>query len=95
MLQNGRRCPNSVVPGTRYCALPGHDTVQGDDVVAEVEVVEVEAALEEVAVAPPTEDSPGDDEPAVEVAAEEAAVAVVDDFAAEAAETADEAAADE
>ncbi|MGB1804041.1 MAG: transcription termination/antitermination protein NusA [Miltoncostaeaceae bacterium] len=30
ILQSGRRCPNAVVPGTRFCALPGHDQPQPD-----------------------------------------------------------------
>jgi N utilization substance protein A len=37
ILANGRRCPNAALPGSRYCGLPTHQALEGQDtdVVAE------------------------------------------------------------
>jgi transcription termination/antitermination protein NusA len=50
ILANGRRCPNAALPGSRYCGLPAHQALEGqdtDDVTAGqengAEVVEVPA----------------------------------------------------
>ena len=71
ILQNGRRCPNAVVPGTRHCALPGHDQPQANPPLA-VDDAEAEEAM---AAAP---------EPDAEPAVEEAVAEVADEVAAEA-----------
>jgi N utilization substance protein A len=37
ILSNGRRCPNSSLPGSRYCGLPNHQAlegIEGDEVAA-------------------------------------------------------------
>jgi len=94
ILQNGRRCPNAVVPGTRHCALPGHDLPQpnpptlasaADDeagdaaAAAEAQEAEVDADIADVA-----EDGPQEEIVADPVAEEEAeAVAAAVDDAAE------------
>ncbi|MDO8210699.1 transcription termination factor NusA [Conexibacter sp. CPCC 206217] len=31
ILSNGRRCPNSALPGSRYCGLPNHQALEGID----------------------------------------------------------------
>jgi len=51
ILLSGRRCPNAVVPGTRYCALPGHDQPQ---------------AAPPVPAGDAPADAPGADEPVAE-----------------------------
>jgi N utilization substance protein A len=82
ILQNGRRCPNAVVPGTRHCALPGHDQPQ-----ASAPVPADDAAGDEpVADEPVAVDEPDDAAEAevVEVAAEvEAEVVTADGEAAD------------
>jgi N utilization substance protein A len=82
ILQNGRRCPNAVVPGTRHCALPGHDQPQ-----ASAPVPADDAAGDEpVADEPVAVDEPDDASEAevVEVAAEvEAEVVTADGEAAD------------
>ena len=55
ILANGRRCPNSALPGSRYCGLESHQAlaeIDGDEVAAltggaAVAVAEEEAELEE------------------------------------------------
>jgi len=52
IMSNGRRCPNAVLPGSRYCGLPAHQAlsdVEGDEVAAvQGEDGEPEAALQPV-----------------------------------------------
>ncbi len=63
ILQNGRRCPNAVVPGTRYCALPGHDQPQAAPPAA---ADEPGPDAEADSVATPPDDHPAADEQAPE-----------------------------
>jgi transcription termination/antitermination protein NusA len=93
ILANGKRCPNAALPGSRYCPVPAHQALEGqetDHVVppdgdgaepaAEGVIVE-EAAVEESAVEESAvEDSAVEDSPVEEAAADEAvADAPVDD----------------
>ncbi len=41
ILSNGKRCPNAALPGTRYCGVPAHQAMVGQEP-AEVAVEEVE-----------------------------------------------------
>jgi transcription termination/antitermination protein NusA len=31
ILANGKRCPNASLPGSRYCGLPAHQELEGQD----------------------------------------------------------------
>src|SRR5205823_3796230 len=31
ILSNGKRCPNEALPGTRYCGLPAHQALEGQE----------------------------------------------------------------
>jgi N utilization substance protein A len=80
ILSNGRRCPNASLPGSRYCGLPAHQALEGqegDHVSPPGEAPP--AAEEDQAAAAPVEDaavdeSPVEEPPVEEPAAEEAAV---------------------
>jgi N utilization substance protein A len=102
ILQNGRRCPNAVLPGTRHCGLPGHDQPQAEapaapegdesaepaDSEAVEPAVEADVAVEAVEAAEAVEAEAEADGVAVEVAEPEVADEAV-------AVAADEEAADE
>jgi N utilization substance protein A len=61
ILANGRRCPNAALPGSRYCGLPAHQSLEGKD------TDQVEAAQPDLAPAP-------EPPPAPEAAAPEEAI---------------------
>jgi transcription termination/antitermination protein NusA len=68
LLSTGKRCPNTAVPGTRYCGIPAHRELAareaaGEDVSAEEAVLE--AGAEEA-------------EPVLDIPGEEAAAAAAD-----------------
>jgi N utilization substance protein A len=96
ILQNGRRCPNAVLPGTRHCGLPGHDQPQaeapaapeGDDSAEPADSEAIEPAAEADVAVEAVEAEADADGVAVEVAEPEVADEVV-------AVAADEEAADE
>src|SRR5829696_4227671 len=77
ILSNGKRCPNASIPGTRYCGVPAHQELAGQ----EHEEVPAEAAQETA-----TPEEVEQLEPVAEVEQSEAAEAEVD----ETAEAADE-----
>jgi N utilization substance protein A len=65
ILSNGKRCPNAALPGTRYCGVPAHQALVGQEPevvpVAEVEETATSAeaeSLEPVAVATEVEEAP-------------------------------------
>ncbi len=64
VLTNGKRCPNTALPGSKYCGVPAHQALVGTeaDLAAPVEVAEAEAAE-------PVEAAPVEDDLAAEVAA--------------------------
>ncbi len=54
ILSNGKRCPNEALPGTRYCGLPAHQALEGQEppvVAAPAETATVAEAEELVPVA--------------------------------------------
>jgi N utilization substance protein A len=64
ILSNGKRCPNAALPGSRFCGVPAHQALEGQEPapVAVQEAEEGDTALEkEVAAAPaaPQEDEAG------------------------------------
>jgi N utilization substance protein A len=75
ILSNGKRCPNAALPGTRYCGVPAHQAMVGQEPEETVAVGAVE--VEEFAA--PAEAEPV--EPIAEAAAEvvEAEEAVVEE----------------
>jgi N utilization substance protein A len=61
ILANGRRCPNAALSGSRYCGLPAHQALEGqdsDDVAA--------GAQDDAVEAPPPPASPAEEQPAEE-----------------------------
>jgi transcription termination/antitermination protein NusA len=79
ILSNGKRCPNAALPGTRYCGVPAHQAMVGQEPeeqereeavpVAEVEELAAPAEAEpvepvaEAAVEAVVEEQPVEDEP--------------------------------
>jgi N utilization substance protein A len=69
ILSNGKRCPNASLPGSKYCGVPAHQALAGqesevvEDVLSEEEVeLEVEAVAEaELAPAVTTEQESQED----------------------------------
>src|ERR687883_177708 len=51
ILSNGKRCPNAALPGSRFCGVPAHQALEGQEaptaVVADGDGAEAAAALEE------------------------------------------------
>jgi transcription termination/antitermination protein NusA len=43
ILSNGKRCPNAALPGTRYCGVPAHQAMVGQEPPEAVAVAEVDA----------------------------------------------------
>jgi transcription termination/antitermination protein NusA len=83
ILSNGKRCPNEALPGSRYCGLPAHQALEGQEqpvaeASAEVATVEEAQELEPVAEAASgtseadLASTPGDDFDAAELKADEA-----------------------
>ena len=69
ILSNGKRCPNTALPGSRYCGVPAHQALVGTeaDVVVEapVEVAAEEVEAEVEAVEQVEAESAAESEPAV------------------------------
>ncbi|HEX2428156.1 MAG TPA: transcription termination factor NusA, partial [Gaiellaceae bacterium] len=77
ILSNGKRCPNTALPGSRYCGVPAHQALAAV-APAEAETAEEELAdevVEEIAVAEAVADA---SEPEVESEEFEAVAAVED-----------------
>ena len=60
-LSNGKRCPNTSLPGSKYCGVPSHqalanDPTAGGVVAVDSEVEELEEAIEEAAAEAIVED---------------------------------------
>ena len=71
ILSNGKRCPNTALPGSRYCGVPAHQALVGTeaDVVAEAPV---EAVAEEIEAVEHVEaEVPAESEPPLAPSAEE------------------------
>src|SRR6185503_15971756 len=84
VLTSGKRCPNAALPGSRYCGLPAHQALEGQEgdrvggapaPAAEEPAVEEPVAEEPVAEEPVAEE-PVAEEPAPEAPAEVQAEAV-------------------
>jgi len=78
IMSSGKRCPNAAVPGSRYCGLPAHQELEGqegDQVAAagaQPEPTEPEPTEPEPTEPEPTEPEPTEPEPAEPAAAEAA-----------------------
>jgi N utilization substance protein A len=61
ILSNGKRCPNAALPGTKYCGVPAHQALVGQEP-PEASTVESlpEATAEEVATVPVADRDAGD-----------------------------------
>ena len=47
VLSNGKRCPNAALPGSKYCGVPAHQALEGQEPPAAEEPPEEEASEEE------------------------------------------------
>jgi N utilization substance protein A len=47
ILSNGKRCPNAALPGSKYCGVPAHQALEGQEPPAAEEPPEEEASEEE------------------------------------------------
>jgi len=83
ILANGKRCPNTSLPGSRYCGIPAHRELAAREEAGEV----VQAAAEE---APAPEGEADAEAPVVEAETEEEAVEAVAEIEAQAEATAEE-----
>ena len=83
ILANGKRCPNTSLPGSRYCGIPAHRELAAREEAGEV----VQAAAEE---APAPEAEADAEAPVVEAETEEEAVEAVAEIEAQAEATAEE-----
>jgi N utilization substance protein A len=82
ILSNGKRCPNAALPGTRYCGVPAHQAMVGQEPEETVAVGGVE--VEEFAAPAEAEQVEPIAEAAVEIVeAEEAEEAVVEELSVE------------
>ena len=73
ILTNGKRCPNAALPGTRYCGVPAHQEMVGQEppeVIAAVEVDETATPAEAEELEPVGAVAVAVDEPEAEVEAE-------------------------
>jgi N utilization substance protein A len=73
ILSNGKRCPNASLPGSKYCGVPAHQALAGQESEVVEDVLteeEVEAEVEAVAAAELELEPAGAVEPAVAVEAE-------------------------
>jgi N utilization substance protein A len=68
ILANGKRCPNASLPGSRYCGLPAHQALEGQDTDY---VVPPEEGGEEPEGEEPLDEGAGDEAAGEELAAEE------------------------
>jgi N utilization substance protein A len=83
ILSNGKRCPNASVNGTRYCGVPAHQALVGQEpqevAAEEVEEVATPAEAEELEPVAEVEEAAGEPEvaaePEAEVAPEDEALA--------------------
>jgi N utilization substance protein A len=55
ILSNGKRCPNAALPGTRYCGVPAHQAMIGQEPPEAVEVAEADVEVEVEETATPAE----------------------------------------
>jgi N utilization substance protein A len=85
ILANGKRCPNTSLPGSHYCGIPGHRELAAREEAGEV----VQAAPEE-APAPEAEVDADAEAPVVEAETEEEAVEAVAEIEAQAEATEEE-----
>ena len=60
IMSSGKRCPNAAVPGSRYCGLPAHQELEGQ----EGDQVAAAGAQPEPTEPEPTEPEPAEPEPA-------------------------------
>ena len=47
VLSNGKRCPNAALPGSKYCGVPAHQALEGQEPPPAEEPAEEEASEEE------------------------------------------------
>jgi transcription termination/antitermination protein NusA len=80
VLTSGKRCPNAALPGSRYCGLPAHQALEGqegdrvggapapaaEEAVAAEEPVAEEPVVEEPVVEEPVAEEPAAEEPEAE-----------------------------
>ena len=71
VLSNGKRCPNAALPGSRYCGVPAHQALEGQEPPAAEEPPEEEASEEEAQELEPVAVVEEDAVPAVEGSADE------------------------
>src|ERR671917_138949 len=73
ILSNGKRCPNTALPNSRYCGVPAHQALVGteQDVRPEAELAPEEVQAEVEAVEQVEAESPVEGEPPVVPSAEE------------------------
>jgi N utilization substance protein A len=76
ILSNGKRCPNAALPSTRYCGVPAHQAMVGQEPQQVVAAAEVEEEVEELATPAEAESLEPVAEVAEAVEAVEAAVVV-------------------
>ena len=71
ILANGKRCPNTALPGSRFCGVPAHQALEGtgSDYVAGPPA-ETEAEAEEVEIEAETGDAEAEEQPPVAPEAE-------------------------
>ena len=75
ILSNGKRCPNAALPGTRYCGVPAHVALVGQEPEETVAAAEVDAEVEET----DTPDAAAETETPAEAVAEPVAVETRED----------------
>jgi N utilization substance protein A len=65
ILSNGKRCPNAALPGSRFCGVPAHQALEGQEPApaAVQETEEGDTAVEEEVAAPATPLAAQEDEP--------------------------------
>jgi N utilization substance protein A len=81
ILSNGKRCPNAALPGTRYCGVPAHQAMVGQEPPEEVAIADAEEAatpaeaesLEPVGAVAVEEDAGVEEQPAAEPGEDESA----------------------
>jgi N utilization substance protein A len=59
ILSNGKRCPNAALPGSRFCGVPAHQALEGQEVpagVAAQTAAEGDTAVDQDVAAAPTEE---------------------------------------
>jgi N utilization substance protein A len=79
VLSNGKRCPNAALPGSRFCGVPAHQALEGQEAPAPVAEADDGAAApvaaEETSPEAPTAEAPAPDEGDTAVEQEVAATA--------------------